>query len=75
MNLITKDVVYDKNFPGNHVSWWTTEKIELLCSALLAQVIVITSKYQGSTSTAMRGSSFGNTVPFLSLYVEIIKLP
>ena len=75
MTAITSDIVYDKNRPGRHISWWSTEKfVKLLSEIPQKNCLVLESKYQGSISQAMTGFYFDKTVPFWSLYVEIIKM-
>ena len=75
MNIMTSKKAFNPEYPGQHISWWSFEKIsKLMSDASSSPIRILLSKYQGSVSPKMRGSQFDKTVPFLSLYVEIIKL-
>lgn len=75
MTAITSNIVYDKEKPGRHISWWSIEKLANLFNELPSgRVVVLESKFQGSVSQAMTGTHFDKTVPFWSLYAEIIKV-
>lgn len=75
MTAITSDIIYDSERPGRHISWWSIEKVANIFSKLPQNnYLVFESKYQGSISQAMTGFYFDKTVPFWSLYVEIIKV-
>lgn len=73
MNLIAKNCQFDEKFAGNHISWWTPEKVMyLLKEAGFSKVYV--SAYAQSAFTVMRDLSlFDNTMPYVSFYVEAIK--
>ena len=75
MNLITADISYDRTRPGRHVTWWSVNRIrEMLEPHFGSSIHIVNSKFQGSVSPSMIGTYFDRTVPFLSLYVEIVKL-
>ena len=76
MTAITSNIVCDRERPGRHISWWSIEKFDNLFNEFPNyEVVVLQSKYQGSVSLAMTGTYFDKTVPFWSLYAEIIKGP
>ena len=64
---------FDPNRPGNHISWWTHEKIfNYLRNAGFTNIH--RSGYQQSVSPLMRNSAlFDSTHPQMSIYVEAIK--
>jgi predicted SAM-dependent methyltransferase len=65
---------YDPLLPGNHVTWWTMEKIsKMISEKMTTKVQIIQSKYQASVSPAMVGSHFDKTSTRITLYVELIK--
>lgn len=75
MTAITSDIVYDQKRPGRHISWWSIEKFANIFSEVpQSSILVLESKYLGSISQTMTGFHFDKTVPFWSLYVEIIKV-
>ena len=75
MNHIQAKAKYDPLQPGNHVSWWTIEKIQTLIPEISkSKVVTLNSKFQGSISPAMVGTYFDKTSTGLSLYVELVKL-
>jgi predicted SAM-dependent methyltransferase len=72
-DYFTTQCKFDPVHPGNHISWWTHEKlISFLRKAGFSGVYP--SAYQQSSIAPLRDSSFfDNTHPELSLYVEAIK--
>ncbi len=66
-------VEFDPKRPGNHISWWTHEKIiNLLKKSGFKNVY--RSGYGQSASPIMRRSSlFDSTHPQMSIYVEAVK--
>ena len=72
-NILTKGLQFNVNFPGNHLSWWSTEKLlNKLKSAGFKNVKK--SAYGQSQSYFMRDMNFfDQTYPQISLYIEGIK--
>jgi ubiquinone/menaquinone biosynthesis C-methylase UbiE len=70
---LTQDLKYRKEYPGDHINYWTFEKVKkMLIDAGFN--IVIRSKWMGSCTVNMRNKvKFDTTRPFSSLYVEAIK--
>ena len=64
---------YQPDRPGNHVSWWTHDKVmKFLCNAGFQEVY--RSGCGQSVSPLLRNSSlFDSTHPQMSIYVEAIK--
>lgn len=66
-------VHFDPERPGNHISWWTHEKVERYMREA-GFTTVYRSGYQQSAAPVMRRSPlFDSTHPQISLYVEAIK--
>ena len=70
---MTSGLVFRKDFPGDHINWWTFAKArDMLTSAGFS--VVIRSKYLGSMCRAMcNPAKFDVTCPCMSLYVEAMK--
>lgn len=73
-NIFTEGLEFNLHHPGDHLSWWSAEKlIQQLLSAGFG--IVEKSAYGQSRSVFMRDlSCFDTTYPQISLYVEAVKL-
>lgn len=73
MNILAQGCEFDEKFAGNHISWWTPEKVmELLHEIGFSQVYL--SAYAQSGFAVMRDVSlFDSTMPYVSFYVEAIK--
>jgi predicted SAM-dependent methyltransferase len=73
LDFFTSQCAFDPKFPGNHVSWWTHDKvINLLHQAGFKTVY--RSGYRQSASPLLRQSGlFDSTHPQMSLYVEAQK--
>lgn len=72
-DYIKRDVVFDNEFVGNHINYWTYDKAEknLKESGFLT---VVRSKYAGTISPYMKNRVvFDDTFPEMSLYFEAIK--
>lgn len=72
-DYMTSDIEYRKDFPGDHINWWTFGKArDMLKKAGFK--MVIRSKYLGSICRAMcNPAKFDTTCPSMSLYVEALK--
>jgi len=73
LDVFCSYTTFDAARPGNHVSWWTHEKVfEYLRNAGFSNIY--RSGYQQSVSPLMRNSElFDSTHPQMSIYVEAIK--
>ena len=73
LNFITSDLTYRKDFPGDHINYWTYEKVkDMLINAGFD--FVVRSKYMGSMCPDMcNPAKFDVTYPGMSLYVEAMK--
>jgi hypothetical protein len=73
LDVLCSYTTFDPTRPGNHVSWWTHEKVfEFLKRAGFRTVY--RSGYRQSVSPLMRTSElFDSTHPQMSIYVEAIK--
>lgn len=73
-NIFTEELEFNLYHPGDHLSWWSAEKlIQQLLKAGFG--IVEKSAYGQSRSNFMRDlSHFDTTYPQISLYVEAVKL-
>lgn len=73
LDRFTKQCRYNPDHPGNHVNWWTHEKLTtFLVEAGFAEFY--RSGWGQSRFAAMRDTNlFDNTHPAISLYVEAIK--
>lgn len=73
-NTFTEGLDFNINYPGDHLSWWSAEKlVHHLREAGFG--LVEMSAYGQSRSKFMRDlSHFDTTYPQISLYVEAIKL-
>jgi hypothetical protein len=61
-----------KKKPGNHLSWWSFEKMKNALEKTGFRIIV-RSDSDCSTYNEMRGRDFDQTHPEYSLYIESIK--
>jgi len=70
---LTKDLSFRPNWPGDHINWWTFDKIhEMLQKAGFRTII--RSKFGGSIFDDMKDiTKFDTTEPQMSLYVDFIK--
>jgi len=73
LDFFTRQCVFNPECPGNHVNWWTYEKIfTFLEKAGFSEMYK--SGYGQSLFAPLRNTSlFDNTHPKISLYVEAIK--
>lgn len=62
---------FDPDFPHNHVSWWTHDKIENYLK-MAGFSNIYRSGYQQSASPVMRGNLFDSVHPQISIYIEAI---
>ena len=70
---LTQDLEFRKEFPGDHINYWTFEKAKKMLMDTGFDT-VIRSKWGCSCSREMRNTVlFDNTRSNLSLYVDIIK--
>ncbi len=73
LELLTKKLQFNYQFPGNHISWWNFTKLKLFLKNAGFKTI-IRSAYGQSTSQFMRDLAFfDQTYPQISVYVEAIK--
>ena len=70
---ITKNLYFRKEFPGDHINFWTFDKMKKkLANAGFS--IIIRSKWNGSIFKEMQcPEKFDLTYPNMSLYVECVK--
>ena len=72
-NYITNDLKFDVQHLGDHINYWTYDKIKNGLSKAGFKII-INSKYLGSCFSEMRDKNyFDLTKPQMSLYVEAMK--
>ena len=70
---ITNDLKYRAEYPGDHINYWTFEKVRKMLN-IAGFNFVIRSKYMGSCNNEMKNiQRFDTTYPNMSLYVEAIK--
>lgn len=71
--FITEDLCFSDKYVGNHINYWTYEKMKKsLCGAGFDKVVK--SKYGACISKHMRiRTYFDTTFPLMSLYVDAIK--
>lgn len=73
LSYITSGLEYRKDFPGDHINYWTFSKVKAGLEGA-GFPVVIRSKYAGSTCKAMCVlGKFDTTYPEMSLYVEAMK--
>lgn len=73
LDYFTRQCSYNPKFPGNHINWWTSDK---LCSFLKRAGFSAPYKsgWGQSVVCQMRETSlFDSTFPSMSLYVEAVK--
>jgi SAM-dependent methyltransferase len=68
---VTRGLVWNAKRPGDHINFWTWEKLERAAAPHFSHVV--RSKYGGSVSRYMRGTNFDRTHPYMSLYVDCVK--
>lgn len=72
-NQLTNDLTFRLNWPGDHINWWTYEKMKKMLQKAGFKV-VFRSKFGGSIFQEMKDiCKFDTTQPQMSLYVEFIK--
>lgn len=73
LDFFTKQCSFNAHYPGNHINWWTREKvISFLKEAGFSNPYV--SGWGQSVFPPLRDTNlFDNTHPRISLYVEAIK--
>jgi len=79
ISLLSKGDHFDIDKVGNHINWWTFEKVKLFLERAssdqkVSSYKIIHSKYQGSISSIMTGPDIDNKHPQYSLYVEFTKI-
>jgi SAM-dependent methyltransferase len=72
-NLLSDGLDFNKSFPGDHLSWWNSDKlIQRLLDAGFS--VAKKSAYGQSSSAFMRDLRwFDTTYPHISVYVEAVK--
>lgn len=71
MEMLTEGVEFDPDLPGDHINYWTFEKILNVAGESFSKVIQ--SRYKGSVSPLMTSAQFDLMAPWLSLYVDCVK--
>ncbi len=73
LDFLTKDLTYREEFPGDHINYWTFEKMEKMLKEV-GFSFVVQSKWGACISDEMTSTiSFDTTYPIMSLYVDAIK--
>jgi SAM-dependent methyltransferase len=73
MNELTRNLKFNPKFPGNHINWWDIDKIRRFFSDFDTKVIH--SRMEASIFKPMQDIRFfDSTAPWMSVYVDIIKL-
>jgi predicted SAM-dependent methyltransferase len=72
-DYLTKDLTYREDFPGEHINYWTFDRIkEALLNA--GFINIIQSKWSSCICNKMKSiAKFDTTYPVMSLYVDAIK--
>lgn len=70
---MTNNLQFRKDFPGDHINYWTFSKIKKMMDGI-GYGYIIQSKYNGCCNQNMRNAvKFDTTHPQMSLYVDCIK--
>ncbi|MEO9945561.1 methyltransferase domain-containing protein [Paraglaciecola sp.] len=72
LHELTQGLVFDLDNIGNHINFWTFNKLEKM-GAKIGFKHIVDSKYQGSISQDMVGSQFDRTRPGMSMYVDFVR--
>lgn len=73
LEFLTHDLSFREECVGDHINWWTFDKMESFLKKSGFDVI-IRSKYKGSVSAYMRDmNKFDIVHPEMALYVEAVK--
>ncbi|MBQ7217109.1 MAG: methyltransferase domain-containing protein [Synergistaceae bacterium] len=73
LRYITSGLEYRKDFPGDHINYWTFDKVKAVLESA-GFPAVVRSKYAGSMCKAMCIlGKFDTTYPEMSLYAEAVK--
>ena len=72
-NFFTKDLEFNINFPGNHLSWWTKNKLKNVLKEVGFKEIKFSAFGQSLNYLLRDTNYFDNTYPQISLYVEAKK--
>lgn len=73
LNYLTSHCRYDPERPGNHMSWWTNEKVVRYLKEA-GFTTVYRSGFRQSTLSILRNTNiFDRALPEISIYVEAIK--
>lgn len=73
LEYITSGLEFRKNFPGDHINFWTFGKVRSFLESA-GFTTIIRSKYLGSVCRVMcNPAKFDTTYPNMSLYAEAIK--
>lgn len=73
MNLLSEGCEFDEKFPGNHISWWSPEKVMNLLRKVGFSNVYLSAYGQSGFAVMRDVRFFDNTMPFISFYVEAIK--
>jgi predicted SAM-dependent methyltransferase len=73
LNYFTKQCKFNPNHPGNHINWWTHEKLLSLLQEVGFSECYKSGYGQSLFSPVRDTSLFDSTHPKISLYVEAIK--
>jgi len=71
MHLLTNNSKFNQDFPGDHINYWSYDKIKHATKGLFRYVI--RSKYQGCVHKEMTGEEFDQMGAAMSLYVDCVK--
>lgn len=73
LNFFTSQCKFRPDFPGNHVSWWTHDRVIDYLRRAGFEAVYRSGRGQ-SVSPLLRGSDlFDSTHPQMSIYVEAVK--
>ena len=72
LSRLTNGLQFRENYPGDHINFWHFQKVNNL-GCKIGFSYIVKSKFRGSISAAMRGIDFDNTVPKMSMYVDLVK--
>lgn len=73
LDMLTKSLQFDYLAPGNHISWWNSDKLHKFLRRAGFSMIN-RSAYGQSSSVLMRDlGCFDQTYPQISVYVEAVK--
>ena len=73
LNFFTKKCKFNPNYPGNHINWWTHEKVISFLKEVGFSAPYISGWGQSVFPPLRDTNLFDDTHPKISLYVEAIK--